>query len=121
MDWETAQKIPWNIVLLFGGGFALALGFQSSGLAIWFGEQLPAGAMDRATEAARECDVCFSIGTSTLVQPAASLPFIALNAGAVVIEINPVPTSLSRSASFSLQATAADALTSITAELTDGK
>jgi sodium-dependent dicarboxylate transporter 2/3/5 len=40
MDWKTAQRIPWNIVLLFGGGFALALGFQSSGLAIWFAEQL---------------------------------------------------------------------------------
>lgn len=40
MDWSTARRIPWNIVLLFGGGFALALGFQSSGLAIWFGEQL---------------------------------------------------------------------------------
>lgn len=40
MDWVTAKKLPWNIVLLFGGGFALALGFQSSGLAIWFGEQL---------------------------------------------------------------------------------
>jgi len=40
MNWETARRIPWNIVLLFGGGFALALGFQSSGLAIWFGEQL---------------------------------------------------------------------------------
>ncbi len=40
MDWKTAQKLPWNIVLLFGGGFALAQGFQSSGLALWFGEQL---------------------------------------------------------------------------------
>jgi len=40
MDWKTAHKLPWNIVLLFGGGFALALGFQSSGLAVWFGEQL---------------------------------------------------------------------------------
>jgi len=40
MEWKTATRIPWNIVLLFGGGFALALGFQSSGLAIWFGEQL---------------------------------------------------------------------------------
>ena len=40
MDWKTAQKLPWYIVLLFGGGFALALGFQSSGLAVWFGEQL---------------------------------------------------------------------------------
>jgi sodium-dependent dicarboxylate transporter 2/3/5 len=40
MDWETAHRLPWNIVLLFGGGFALALGFQKSGLALWFGEQL---------------------------------------------------------------------------------
>lgn len=87
---------------------------------VWFGEQLPAAAMDQATAAALECDVCFSIGTSTLVQPAASLPFVALDAGAVVVEINPTPTSLSRSASFSLQATAAEALTAITAKLADG-
>jgi sodium-dependent dicarboxylate transporter 2/3/5 len=40
MDWKTAQRLPWDIVLLFGGGFALASGFQSSGLAIWMGEQL---------------------------------------------------------------------------------
>lgn len=40
MDWKTANRIPWNIVLLFGGGFALALGFQSSGLSVWLGEQL---------------------------------------------------------------------------------
>jgi len=37
MDWETAKKIPWNIVLLFGGGFALAQGFIESGLAAWLG------------------------------------------------------------------------------------
>jgi solute carrier family 13 (sodium-dependent dicarboxylate transporter), member 2/3/5 len=44
MDWETANRLPWNIVLLFGGGFALALGFERSGLALWFGEQLAWGA-----------------------------------------------------------------------------
>lgn len=33
-------KLPWHIVLLFGGGFALAQGFVDSGLAIWFGEQM---------------------------------------------------------------------------------
>jgi solute carrier family 13 (sodium-dependent dicarboxylate transporter), member 2/3/5 len=44
MDWETANRLPWNIVLLFGGGFALALGFEQSGLALWFGEQLAWGA-----------------------------------------------------------------------------
>ncbi len=40
MDWKTAEKLPWNIVLLFGGGFALASGFKESGLSGWFGEQL---------------------------------------------------------------------------------
>jgi len=40
MNWETASRIPWQIVLLFGGGFALASGFKESGLSTWFGEQL---------------------------------------------------------------------------------
>lgn len=40
MDMQTLKKLPWHIILLFGGGFALALAFQSSGLALWFGQQL---------------------------------------------------------------------------------
>ncbi len=40
LDWATASKLPWNILLLFGGGFALATGFKVSGLSQWFGEQL---------------------------------------------------------------------------------
>ncbi len=40
MDWQTTSQLPWNIVLLFGGGFALASGFKESGLSYWFGEQL---------------------------------------------------------------------------------
>jgi len=40
MDWATAVKLPWSIVLLFGGGFALAAGFKESGLSLWFGRQL---------------------------------------------------------------------------------
>jgi sodium-dependent dicarboxylate transporter 2/3/5 len=43
MNWKTANRLPWNIVLLFGGGFALALGFEQSGLALWFGQQLAWG------------------------------------------------------------------------------
>jgi len=88
---------------------------------VWFGELLPEGAMERAATAALECDVCFSIGTSSLVQPAASLPFIALRSGAAVIEINPTPTALSELADFSLQATAAIALTAISAALAQAK
>jgi sodium-dependent dicarboxylate transporter 2/3/5 len=40
MDWKTARNIPWGIVLLFGGGFALASGFKESGLSMWFGEEM---------------------------------------------------------------------------------
>jgi len=40
MDWKTAENIPWEIILLFGGGFALASGFKESGLSQWFGDQL---------------------------------------------------------------------------------
>lgn len=40
LDWQTAVKIPWDIILLFGGGFALANGFSSSGLTQWLGQQL---------------------------------------------------------------------------------
>ncbi len=40
LDWETAKGVPWGILLLFGGGLAIAAGFQESGLAKWFGTQL---------------------------------------------------------------------------------
>jgi len=35
MDWSTASRIPWGIILLFGGGFALEKGFEVSGLTVW--------------------------------------------------------------------------------------
>lgn len=40
MDWSVAQRMPWQIILLFGGGFALAQGFKDSGLSALIGEQL---------------------------------------------------------------------------------
>ena len=40
MDWDAAKRLPWNIVLLFGGGFALAEGFEVSGLSQWLGSLL---------------------------------------------------------------------------------
>lgn len=40
LDWETAVKLPWGIVLLFGGGLSLASGFKESGLAEWLGSQM---------------------------------------------------------------------------------
>lgn len=40
LTWDEAVKLPWGILLLFGGGLALAEGFKSSGLAVWIGSQM---------------------------------------------------------------------------------
>lgn len=40
MNWETAKNVPWGILLLFGGGLAIAGGFGATGLDVWIGEQL---------------------------------------------------------------------------------
>ncbi|MEL6194291.1 MAG: SLC13 family permease [Bacteroidota bacterium] len=40
MDWPTALKLPWGVLLLFGGAFAIAAGFDQTGLAQWMGEKL---------------------------------------------------------------------------------
>jgi len=40
MDWEMVKKMPWGIILLFGGGFALASGFKTSGLSLYIGDEL---------------------------------------------------------------------------------
>ena len=87
---------------------------------VWFGEALPAGAMKRAQEEAMQCDLFLSIGTSTMVYPAAELPFIAGSNGAMVVEINPDLTPLSKNADFTLRAKAGEALPALAAALLDG-
>jgi NAD-dependent deacetylase len=62
---------------------------------VLFGEMLPAGAFERAASKARNCELCFVVGTSAIVYPAAALPEIASAAGAYTVEINPEPTPLS--------------------------
>jgi NAD-dependent deacetylase len=70
---------------------------------VWFGEMLTAAALERASQASRAADLFLTVGTSGMVQPAASLPLEAMEAGAMVIEINPQPTPLSRWMDFSLR------------------
>lgn len=62
---------------------------------VLFGELLPSGAYERGALFASTCDLCFVIGTSALVYPAANLPVIAKSAGAYVVEVNPERTPLS--------------------------
>lgn len=59
---------------------------------VWFGESLDAGLLERAWRAAGECQAMLVVGTSAVVQPAASLAQVAKAAGACVIEVNPDPT-----------------------------
>ena len=40
INWKDTKELPWGIILLFGGGMALAEGFKSSGLAVWVGSQM---------------------------------------------------------------------------------
>lgn len=80
---------------------------------VWFGEVLPQGALDEATAAASHCDFCFSVGTTSLVQPAAGLPLLALRNGAALVEINPVETPMSKHADQCIRGPASEALSAI--------
>jgi len=80
---------------------------------VWFGESLPPQALQAAWDAAGACEIFFSIGTSALVEPAASLPIVALQAGALVVEVNPHETPLTPSAHFNLQGPSGQLLPSL--------
>jgi NAD-dependent deacetylase len=70
---------------------------------VWFNEPLPDDAFQTAEAKARGCDIFLSVGTSSVVYPAAMLPEIALGSYATVIEINPEETPLTTLATFSLR------------------
>jgi NAD-dependent deacetylase len=77
---------------------------------VLFGESLPSEALDEARDLCSEADVMFVIGTSVVVEPAASLPFLALAAGALVVEINTASTPLTGAAQYSVQSSSSSAL-----------
>jgi NAD-dependent deacetylase len=73
---------------------------------VWFGEPIPADALDQSAAAVADCDIFFAIGTSALVWPAAGLAEEAQHRGAKVVEINPQETPLSAICDFGLQGNA---------------
>ncbi len=84
---------------------------------VWSGENLPRLELEAAVQAARKCDVFFSVGTSGVVQPAASLAFAAHNKGAVVVEVNAESTPLTPKADFFLQGKSGELLPELVAEV----
>jgi NAD-dependent deacetylase len=84
---------------------------------VWFGESLDGSILHQSFMLSSSCDVMFSIGTSAVVQPAASLPLSAEESGAKVIEINPDPTPLTGYADFSFRAKSGEFLPVLDEEL----
>jgi len=77
---------------------------------VWFGESLPGETLEQAFLASSRCQVFFSVGTSAVVYPAASLPIVALQGGAYVVEINIEPTDLSSQAHQFIQGPSGEVL-----------
>jgi NAD-dependent deacetylase len=69
---------------------------------VWFGETLPDDALETAHAALQVCDLFFSVGTSAVVEPAASFIHVARQRGAKTVEINRDPTPVSRVVDWSL-------------------
>lgn len=107
LDWPTARSIPWEILLLFGGGFALANGINDSGLSAWIVERLQAlqGAPLLALVAAVALLVIF-LTEITSNTATATLTIPLLGALAVAMEIPPFllmfPAAIAASYAFML-------------------
>jgi len=105
MDWETARQLPWRIVLLFGGGFALAAAISVSGLASWIGVHLQG--LTVLPPVLMTASICTTMTfltelTSNTATTQMALPI--LGAVAVAIGRNPfylmIPATLSASCAF---------------------
>ena len=87
-DVSTADQVDFGVALLN----CAHCGSYIRPDIVWFGEALPVDAWQTTENAAANCDVFISIGTSSMVYPAAGLAHLAQQNGATLIEINPNPT-----------------------------
>lgn len=107
LDWPTAKHIPWDVLLLFGGGLALSAAFGASGLSLWIGDQASAlqGMPIILIVAACTALVIFLTEmTSNTATAAAFLPIIggvAVGMG-VDIELLVIPVALAATCAFML-------------------
>ncbi|TFG29787.1 NAD-dependent deacylase [Candidatus Thorarchaeota archaeon] len=77
---------------------------------VWFGESLDSVVMSNVYEQLQQSDVCIVIGTSALVQPAASFPLIVKRNEGILIEVNVEPTPLTSVVDFHLEGKAGEVL-----------
>jgi NAD-dependent deacetylase len=86
---------------------------------VWFGEALDYRVLNQAVAGSEACDVMLIVGTSGVVQPAASLPYHAWNARARIIEVNPQPSELTDLAHIYLPGPAGEVLPQVLAEMSE--
>lgn len=108
MDWETTSKLPWEILLLFGGGFAIAGAFESTGLSAWVGKMFSHVASGQPVWVLVMA-VCLLLTfltefTSNVTTVNALLPVIA--AASLALDVDPrllmIPATVSASCAFML-------------------
>ncbi len=92
-SWDESEQVP---------PFCPQCGSYLRPDVVWFGEHLPSERLETAVSATQTCDLFFSIGTSTLVQPAASLPLMAQQNNTPTVEVNPQPTPITYTMTYVL-------------------
>ncbi|UCD64718.1 MAG: SLC13/DASS family transporter [Candidatus Zixiibacteriota bacterium] len=107
MDWKTATRLHWGIVILFGGGFALASGFKESGLSVWVAGQLTGlGGIAPVFLIGSICTMLTFLTELTSNTATTEMILPLLGSLAVAIKTNPlllmIPATLSASCAFML-------------------
>jgi sodium-dependent dicarboxylate transporter 2/3/5 len=108
MDWETAQRLPWGILLLFGGGFAIAAGFQETGLSAYVGSAFSAFAGAPTLLLVMGTCLLLTFMTEVTSNTATTLVMLPILARAATesLDINPLvimlPATISASCAFML-------------------
>lgn len=108
MHWEDAHKVPWGILLLFGGGLALAKGFTTSGLGAYIASQFEVLLGDASPMVIVMSTVAFITGLTEITSntATASLAIPIMGSLAQAIEVSPllllIPTALAASCAFML-------------------
>lgn len=107
LDWATAIKIPWGILLLFGGGIAMSAGFKATGLSIWLGERLATlGDWPPVAMIATVCLVVTFLTEVTSNTATATIFMPIMAATAQALHLHPfllmIPAAISASCAFML-------------------
>jgi NAD-dependent deacetylase len=115
-EWQRADRDPIDATSLETLPRCERCGRLARPAVVWFGESLDPELLDRAFNAANEASVCLVVGTSGVVQPAASIAVATHQRGGSIIEVNPTDTPLSPYATVSIRDRASTAVPALLRE-----